>query len=79
MPEKTFEKAMERLEEIVKTLEGGALPLDASLKSFEEGMKLVQFCSGKLEEAQKKVSLLVKEGEERFREVPFDKEEAGDA
>ncbi|VBB42069.1 exodeoxyribonuclease VII small subunit [Desulfatiglans anilini] len=79
MPEKTFEKAMERLEEIVKGLEGGALPLDASLKAFEEGMKLVQFCSGKLEEAQKKVALLVKEGEERFRTVPFDREEDGDA
>ena len=75
MAEKKFEKSMQRLEEIVLSLEDGELPLEDSLKVFEEGMKLVKFCSNKLEEAEQKVTLLVKESGGKQTEVPFKLEE----
>ena len=75
MAEKKFEKSMQRLEEIVLSLEAGELPLEDSLKVFEEGMKLVKFCSNKLEEAEQKVTLLVKESGGKQTEVPFKLEE----
>ncbi len=54
-----FESALKRLEEIVATMESGDLELDKSLALFEEGVKLVRFCSGKLDEAKKIVEILV--------------------
>ena len=71
MAENTFEEAVKRLEEIVRNLESGDLPLEDSLRDFEEGMKLVTFCSGKLEEAEKKVSVLIKESG-KYKEIPFE-------
>jgi exodeoxyribonuclease VII small subunit len=75
MAEKKFEDAMKRLEDIVNNLEGGELPLEESLKSFEEGMKLLAFCSGKLEEVEKRVSLLIKESDGRYVKRPFEANE----
>ncbi|MBN1104318.1 MAG: exodeoxyribonuclease VII small subunit [Deltaproteobacteria bacterium] len=80
MAEKKFEEAMEKLQGIVDSLEGGDLSLEKSLKIFEEGMELVHFCSRKLEEAEQKVSLLVKEGEGKYVHQGFepqDKDEDG--
>jgi len=74
MAEKKFEEAMERLEKIVESLEGGDLSLENSLGIFEEGMKLVGFCSKKLEEAEQKVTLLVKESEGKYSQQPFETE-----
>ena len=74
MAGKKFEDAMERLEEIIKDLEQGELPLEDSLKAFEEGMQLLKFCSNKLEEAEKKVTMLVQEGKEEHTQIPFDLE-----
>ena len=74
MAEKKFEEAMERLEKIVESLESGDLSLEDSLGIFEEGMKLVGFCSKKLEEAEQKVTLLVKEGEGKYSQQPFETE-----
>jgi len=73
MAQKKFEDAMKRLEEIGQDLESGDLSLEDSLKVFEEGMKLVNFCSKKLEEAEQKISLLVKEGEDKYTHQPFEK------
>lgn len=56
-----FEKAMERLEEIVQTLEKGDMPLEDSLKVFEEGIKLSKTCMTKLDEAEKRVEILMKD------------------
>jgi len=56
-----FEKAMERLEEIVQGLEKGDLSLEDSLKIFEEGIRLSQVCMARLDEAEKKVEILMKE------------------
>jgi exodeoxyribonuclease VII small subunit len=75
MSEKKFEEAMERLEQIVETLESGDLALDQSLKSFEEGMGLVNFCTKKLEEAEQKVTILIKESEGKWAQQPFATEE----
>ncbi len=71
---KTFEKAITRLEEIVRNLEGGDLSLGDSLKVFEEGMALSRFCSDELESAEKKVTMLEKESG-KYRQVAFDVEE----
>lgn len=57
--ELTFEKAMERLEEIVELLENGENELDKSLSLFEEGVKLISLCNKKLEKAEESVKMLV--------------------
>ena len=54
-----FEKKLERLEKIVEKMEGGELSLDASLKSFEEGVKLSRECHKQLDEAEQKVKVLL--------------------
>ncbi|XOF34529.1 MAG: exodeoxyribonuclease VII small subunit [Candidatus Electrothrix sp. YB6] len=67
---KTFEHALTRLDQITTELEQGELGLDKSLKKFEEGVQLVQFCSEKLEEARSQVDLLLKKND-RLTAVPF--------
>ena len=75
MAEKKFEGAMSELEEIVRALEGGDLPLEEALNAFEKGMGLVKFCSGKLEEAEKKVTMLMRDKDGEVKQVPFEAEE----
>ena len=79
MAEKKFEEAMRQLGEIVQALESDDLPLEDALKDFEKGMELVKFCSKKLEEAERKVTLLVQESGGKHTQVPFDLEEEKDA
>ena len=74
MKEKKFEDAMKELEDIVKRLESGDLSLEESLKIFEEGIALSRYCFKKLEEAEKRVSILIK-NEEGIKRVPFESEE----
>ncbi len=62
MAVKTFEDSMNELETIVTQLEAGDITLDDSLKLFEEGIKLAKTCQSKLEEAEKKVKILVQSG-----------------
>ena len=62
---------MKQLEQIVKELETGDLPLEKALQRFEEGMKLSRFCSQKLEETEKRVTLLMKDPEGNILEKPF--------
>ena len=64
MEELTFEEAMKRLEKIADELENNNLDLDTSVKKFEEGMKLSKQCSKLLEEAEKKITILI-DGEEK--------------
>ena len=76
MPEKIpFEKQMERIDHIVKTLEHGDVSLEASLELFEEGAKLVKECNRILDTAEKKVMLLMSDYNRMPKEVPFDREE----
>ncbi len=77
MTEKKFEAAMKELEEIVKRLESGDLSLEESLKIFEEGIALSRYCFKKLEEAEKKISLLI-DDEGGIRQEPFQAEEIED-
>ena len=72
MAEKKFEEAMQRLEDIVESLEESDLSLNDSLKIFEEGVKLIGFCSKKLEEVEQKVTMLVKENEGKYSQQPFE-------
>ncbi len=65
MKDMTFEKAMERLEEIVSLLESGKCTLDDSLKLFEEGTALTAFCTDSLKAAEQKIiTLTSREGQE---------------
>jgi len=74
MAEKKFEKALEQLEEIVRKMEEGEMTLDESLKAFEEGIKLARFCSKKLDEAERKVHILLAD-EEGLKEEPFSEDD----
>ena len=56
-----FEDALQRLEQIVDQLEAGDLPLEDSLKVFEEGVALARRCAKYLEEAEKRIELLTKD------------------
>ena len=69
-----FEKAMEELENIVEKLEKGDLNLDESVKKFEDGMKLSKTCTKILNEAEKKINLLI-ETPDGIEEESFTPEE----
>ena len=56
----SFEKALARLEEIVRAMESGDAMLDESLSLYEEGVKLIQFCAKALDDAEQKVKILQK-------------------
>jgi exodeoxyribonuclease VII small subunit len=63
MAEMKFEEALKKLEKIVEQLESGKLPLEDSLKKYEEGVRLSGFCHKTLQAAQKKIQILAKKGE----------------
>jgi len=75
MAEKKFEAALARLEEIVRSLESGELGLEQSLKLFEEGVKLARICNARLEEAERKVEVLLKDKNGKVIAKPFEEEE----
>ena len=68
----TFESAMERLEQIAQLLERGDAPIEESLSLYEEGAKLLKYCSGILEKAEQKVSLITRNMSGEPEETPFD-------
>ncbi len=80
MAKQTFETALARLEQLTEELENGELSLDASLKKFDEGIKLAAFCNTNLTEARAKVELLlIKEGKNGpLESVPFNENDHGD-
>ena len=71
MVQKTFEQSMKQLERIVQELEEGDLPLEKAIKKFEEGIKLTKLCSEKLDETEKKISVLLKNSEGQIIEKPL--------
>lgn len=71
MPKERFEDALKKLEKVVSKLEDGNIPLEESLKLFEEGIRLSRFCNQKLEEAEKKVEILMKDKEGIIKTEPF--------
>jgi exodeoxyribonuclease VII small subunit len=74
---KDFESALKSLENIVVQLEAGDLTLDRSLELFEEGIKVSRFCSLKLEEAERKVDILIKTSSGTLEEMPFSEDIEG--
>ena len=70
----SFEKSMTRLEEIVRHMERGDVPLEQALSLFEEGTSLVSFCSKLLDEAEMKVLQLSKGADGKPVETEFDHE-----
>lgn len=74
MKEMSFENAMQELEEITGKLEKGNLSLDESVACFEEGMKLAKKCNNILEDAEKKIKILVQK-DENIEEEDFKIEE----
>jgi exodeoxyribonuclease VII small subunit len=67
-----FEDALKRLEQIVDQLEGGDLPLEESLKVFEEGVALARCCGKYLEEAEKRIELLTRDESGLLKPEPFE-------
>ena len=59
-----FEASLERLEQIVDRLEAGDVELEAALAAFEEGVRLARRCAAQLEQAERRVEILVQEGRE---------------
>ena len=78
MAQKTFEQSMKQLERIVQELEDGDLPLEKAIKKFEEGIKLTKLCSEKLDETEKKISVLLKNSERQMAEKPLVAEDETD-
>ena len=74
-----FEEALARLEAIVAELERGELPLEDSMRIFEEGIKLSKVCLKMLDDAERKVEILVKDKDGRKRVRPFELEDASEA
>ncbi len=72
--ENNFENQMEKLEQIVAQLEKGDLSLDESVTKFEEGIKLSKECNKILEDAEKKITILVNEDGE-IKEKDFEAKE----
>jgi exodeoxyribonuclease VII small subunit len=71
MAKKTIEQAMKQLEQIVQDLESGDMPLEKAIKTFEEGVQLSKFCSQKLDETEKRITILMQNSDDKISEVPF--------
>ena len=72
--ENNFESKMEKLEKIVVELEKGDLNLDESVAKFEEGIKISKECNKTLEEAEKRIIILIKNDDE-IKEQDFEAKE----
>jgi exodeoxyribonuclease VII small subunit len=75
MTEIKFEEALKKLEKIVEDLENGDLSLDEALKKYQEGLELSRLCSQRLENAKKKIDVLVKNKKGEFELKPLDETE----
>ena len=73
MKEENFEELIVRLEDITNKLEKDNLNLKESIELFEEGMKISEKCNNVLENAEKKISVLIKDGDE-IKEEKFESE-----
>lgn len=71
MAKKTFEQSMQQLEQVVAEIESGELPLEQAIKKFEEGIELSRFCSQRLEETERRITILMKDVAGQVTEKPF--------
>jgi exodeoxyribonuclease VII small subunit len=70
MAKEKFEDALKKLEDILRKMEGGEMTLEESLKAFEEGIRISRICAERLDEAERRVDILLKE-DERLVAKPF--------
>jgi exodeoxyribonuclease VII small subunit len=73
--ETNFESSLKELERIVEQLEAGDLPLERSLELFEQGVQLSRDCQKRLDEAERKVEILLKGNDGTYTPTPFDEPE----
>ena len=78
MAEPKFEKDLEKLETIVESLEEGGLPLDTSIKKFEEGINLAKRCEKALSSAEKKIEVLTKNAAGEVETKAFKSDDASE-
>lgn len=71
MKNKTFEDAITELEKVVNELENEDLTLDESVKKFQNGMELSTYCNKLLDDAEKKISVLIEKSDGTFEEKDF--------
>jgi len=74
MAKKTFEQAMNQLEQIVQDLESGDMPLEKAIKKFEEGIELSKYCTEKLDESEKRITILMKDASGNVSDMPFEEQ-----
>ena len=77
MAKMTFETAMKQLEQIVQDLETGDMPLEKAIKKFEEGIQLSKYCTEKLDESEKKITILMQDSNGTLSEASFVGQNAG--
>lgn len=77
MAEMKFEDALKKLEKIVDDMEKGELSLDEAMKKYEEGVRLSKVCSKKLEEAERKVEILIRSETGELKAQPFEEVRGG--
>ena len=75
MTKQTFEKAMKKLEQIVQDLESGELNLEKAINKFEEGVQLSKFCFDKLDETERRITMLLQDQTGKIIEKPFTSED----
>src|SRR3712207_5262835 len=73
--EQTFETQLASLERIVRELERGDLPLERSLELFEQGVRLSRECQERLNEAERRIEVLLRDGEGRTAVAAFERDE----
>lgn len=73
---KSFESSLEELERIVRDLEQGELPLEKSLELFEQGVKLSRECQERLNQAERRIEILMRDNQGRPATRPFDSDSA---
>ena len=66
-----FEKAYEQLEKIIAALEDGSISLDESLEYYEKGVKALKTCHKVLDEAEKKIEILIRDSAGELKPEPF--------
>ena len=76
---KTFEASLEALERIVHQLEDGDLPLEKSLELFEEGIRLSRECQERLNQAERRIEILLRDNQGRTVAKPFGDGEQADS
>lgn len=74
----SFEESLKQLETVVESLEKGDIPLEDSLRLFEEGMRLSAVCKQELDAAEGKVQKLIKQRDGGFKTEPFPAENPGE-